>query len=322
MADEPVSYYPPDLPLQVTNVLEGTHTIDAKRLGKKPRVVARIKLTLGDEATPHGKRPDNLTDDQIAAELWSKLEADAEKHCKGHARYEIIAVKSKPRSGPTPDNDTFELEVGDAPSREDRDADHRGDFLAELRQAHRDRHREYLELCTQTTKLAQAVGSMASGLAGAWNSVHARESDSKEHALEMKIIDTEREGERDRIRMLEKSVLPQLSRMLRAKAPALALGEGDADKPEIVRVARKLGKSFTMEQLDSAAKILGSDRLRELASCSEAAEVLAIAAWLIAHEKTEQVYDLLRDEQGPMVERLQELAIEEGDKRDREKAAS
>lgn len=311
MADETVSYYPPDLPLQITNVVTGAHTLDAKRLGRKPKVVARELLKLGDDPTPHGKRPDNLTDEQLAASLWAKLEADAEKFCKGHARYTITAHYSKPKQGPAPEPESFEIEVGSPPLAGDEEREREG-FTGELRQSLRDQHKFYLELLRESIQMAKAVGTMATGLAGAWNSVHERQLTSKEHALELKILDNEREGERERVALLSKLVMPTL-RLLQGKAQ-LALGPGDEDKPEIVRVARKLAATFTEEQWASAAEKLGSDRLRGLASVETEPEVLAIGAWLFANSGTEAVYNELRDEQVPLVGRLQELAHEAGER--------
>jgi hypothetical protein len=318
MAEEPISYYPPDLPLEIANIVIGAHTLDVLRLGAKPRprTIGRVHLTCGGEPTPHGKRPD-ATDEQLAEEIWSKAEADAQKNCKGHAKYKIVATYSKPARGTTEEPKSFEIEVGDAPLADERTQ--RDELLSESRQRERDKHREYLELCREVTGLAKAVGGMATGLATAWSSVHERESKSKEHALELAVLNADREGERERMRLLEKTVIPML-RVLQGKAPALALGEADKDKPEIVRVARRLGRSLSAEQLDEAAELLGSDRLRELAAIDDASEVLAFMGWLIGHEHVLDLYGKLREDQVPMVDRLQTLVAEIGEKHGEQKA--
>lgn len=319
MADDTISYYPADLALEIANIVTGAHTLDCSRmLGKRPKIVHREHLTADGQQCPHGKHPD-ATDEQLAAAIWSKLEDDANKHCKGFAKYKITAHYSKPARGTTAESQSFELEVGDPPLRSEAD-EQRSDFTAELRQAHKDRHKEYIELSREMTALAKAIGTMATGLASAWNNVHERESHSKEHALELKILENEREGERERMRLLQTSVVPMLQ-MLRGKG-VLALGDGDADKPEIVRVSRKLGRSLTAEQLDTANRTLGADRLRELASVDNESDALGILAWLIAHPSTETLYNDLREDQVPMVLRLQELAAEAGEKREAEKVAS
>jgi hypothetical protein len=321
MAEEPNSFYPPDLPVEITNIVTGAHTIDAQRIGKKPRVVARVKLTTGDEPTPHGKRPDNLSDEEIAAELWGKCEADAQKNCKGFARYKIVATYSKPKQGPTPDPQHFEIEVGDPPLR-DRDGEIRDGVLGELQTLLSGRHREYLELMRESTKLATAVGTMATGLAGAWTTVHQKQSEGREHMLELAVLNSERESERERMRLFEKSVVPML-KLLQGKRAPLALGEADSDKPEIVRVARQLGRSLTAEQLERTAKILGADRLRELATIEEEADLLGLTGWLFAIDESKvlDAYGILRDDQIPMVEKLQNWAADEGERHAASKAS-
>lgn len=321
MADEPNSFYPPDFPVELANVVRGCHTLDAQRItsaSKKNKIVARLNLKLGDEPTPHGKDPD-MTCEEIAADLWGKIEADAKAHCKGFAKYKIVATYSKPKQGPTPEPASFEIECGDAPLL-DRDGKVRDEILSECQTLLHARHREYLELARETTKLATAVGTMATGLAGAWSSVHESRAKGNEHVLEMKMLDNEREAERERIRMFQATVIPML-RMIQGKGSTKPTKDDGSGKPEIVQVARKLGRSLDENQLQAAAKLLGADRLRELRDVDEAADVMAIGAWLIGHENTEALYNELREDQAPLVLRLQELLVAGGAAHETEKRA-
>ena len=320
MADEPISFYPPDLPLQIANVIEGAHTLDVHRLGGKgKRIVAREHLTVDGQPTPHGKHPDR-SDEEIAAAIWEKASADAEQHCKGFARYKAVAIYNKPPRGFAADAKFFEFEVGDPPLRTVDEA-HRDSIIVEMNSLLAARHKEQIELLRETTKLAEAVGKMATGLASAWSSVHEKANEDKQHTLELAVLNSEREGERERMRLFEKSLVPMLRLLQGKRGGQLALTEGESKQPEIVRVARKLGESLTVAQLDYAAKVLGRDRLRELASVENEAEVLALTSWLFDCDEAKvlDVYGQMRDDQVPMVDRLQELAAEAGEKHGEQK---
>lgn len=315
MADDAVSYYPPDLPLEIANVVTSAHTLDCSRLvGKRPKIVHREHLTTDGLPTPHGKRCD-ATDEQIAASLWSALEADAAKHCKGYARYKVTAHYSKPARGTGAESQSFDLEVGDPPIA-DHETKQRDGIIAELHSLLGARHKEYLELARETTNLCKAVGTMATGLAAAWSSVHESRAKVGEHALELKILENERDGERERMQIFSKTVVPMLNMLRGGKA----LPDDGSGKPEIVQVARKLGRSFTEQQLEAAARIMGSERLRELRDVDEAAQVMAIGAWLIGHARTEDLYGELREDQAPLVERLQLLLAKGGEEQQQTKA--
>lgn len=322
MADEPNSFYPPDFPVEIMNVARGCHTLDVQRITagakKANKIVARLNLKCGDEPTPHGKDPD-MTCDEIAADLWGKIEADAKAHCKGFAKYKIVATYSKPKQGPTPENASFEIECGEPPLR-DRDGEVRDGILVELQTLLAGRHRETLELAREITKLAQAVGTMATGLAGAWSSVHESRAKGNEHVLEMKMLDNEREGERERMRMFQATVIPML-RMIQGKGASKPAKDDGSGKPEIVQVARKLGRSLDEDQLQTAARLLGADRLRELRDVDEVADVMSIGAWLIGNDGTEALYNSLREDQAPLVMRLQELLVAGGAAHETEKRA-
>lgn len=316
MSDELV-LYPPELPTDVANIVDNAHCLDLRRMGRGSKVVHRVNLTAGGKPVSFGTRSER-SDDELAAELWTHAEEDAEKHAKGRALYRVTANYAKPPQGTTASPQSFELRIG---SDERSEAEHKSDLLSQLMAERRELFKQHVDLLSGTTKLANAVSSMVIGLSNALANVNERERAVAENATELRAIDAQAAADRERSRMFDKMLGPAIAAFQKKMGiapaqPALPAG--------IIGVARELGSSFTVAQLEHAATTLGSGRMSELASVENEAELLNIVTWMLSieMEKTMQVHAKLTDAQVPKVEQLIAWATAKGDELERERAAA
>lgn len=295
---------PTDLTLEIANLpVTGAHTLDVLRGGPKGRIVGRVQLTVGTEPTPHGERPD-MADDLIADQLWSIATRDCESLKREHGKYVVKASYTKGRSGPAPEPRTFELVVGDPATTTEKEQ--RLDLIAEMRNERRVMFEQVVASAGAIAKLAAAFTGMVSSVADAIGSLSQREREAAQGGLESKILDNERESERERMRLFQSVAVPLLGKLAGAASGEIA----GAAAPAIVGLCRKLGATFTEEQLANAMRIFGADRLREMAKVQHEGEAYDVVAWLYSQpgEKIIAIYNALSDEQVPLAVELQQCA--------------
>ena len=312
MADD---VYPADLPTTLGSLLLHCHSLDVRRAGRGGRHVSRIALEHDAAAVKHGHRSD-LADDAIATLVWAACTTDADAHCKGAQAYKVTATYAKPRSGPPPEPRSIDLQVGE-PDEKAVERHQRDTVLAEVMANSREVFKQHLALLDQTTKLAKAVGDMATGLAGAFSQVWQREAAIATATTEAKFIDAEQASERTRMGMLEKLLTQGLS-LARAKL-GIAVDDDKAlpESPsKLVRTARAFGAGLTAATLAKAREVLGSDAdLAALRVVSDEPETLAILARFYAHDVSNlmALYETLTPSLQSLAADLQDMAAKAGE---------
>jgi hypothetical protein len=325
----PQGFPPPDLAADLGEILKSAHTLDCMRQGKGQRIVGRIPLTFEGNPVAHGQRTDaNL--DELVMHAYGFCERDAIANRKGSCLYRLRASYCAGRGGFAAEGRSVELQIGEPPEEEEAtDRRARFELLTEMRSERRVLFEQHIKLLATTTAMAASVSTMATGLATAFGAVWEKERAVAEAGIDRAVLQAETDSSRERWRMLEKMLLPTLG-LVRAKLgvpeaiAVAALPAASGASSELVTLARKLGGSLSAEQLEVAARELGSSsRLRDLSTVESDGDTLATLSWLFERDMTPlmRVYATLTASQVPIVERLQALALAAADAIDATRAA-
>lgn len=312
MDEQPTSYYPSDLPLQLADLLTSAHTIDVRRVGKGGSTIHREHLTCDGKVVQHDGRSD-LSDEQLAAICYNAAEAHADAHHKGSGRYRLTLTYAKPPRGFPTKARSIEFQVGDA--EETTDANVRSDLLAQMVNLWKLMGQEHIHLIRETTKLASVVSTMVGSLATANAALTERERAIARESEEGKMVREQSERSERRERMVMKMVMPLVQGLMAGKAAfGIAGAPATSSYSALVSNARALGSSMTPEQLAAAGRIFGAgatERLAELRDSTIDADVLAFGLWLFEQpiEVTLSFYEQLSDEQRVAAERLQSMIV-------------
>lgn len=314
-------FAPPELTAEIAALMDNAISVELRREAPgKRRVVWRTVLQRDGRVVVHGTRPD-WSDEQIAAELWSRAESDADDNSSGSGRYKITVCYAKPFKGPTATPATLPLVIGSGGDANN-EAVHRFDLIGEMRAERRELFTQHCALMREGVRMAQAVGNMATGLANAFSQIHEKTREVAAETENRAMVRVAQDSERERMRMFEKVLLPTLQ-IVRAKMGLPAEASQPAVSSGILDTAHRLGKSLSASQRDTVRAKLGP-RFLEIEHVADENDLLSLCTWLFGSDMDGllAVYATLDDAQTPLVEQLQQWAVDRGDEHERSQAPS